>query len=506
MSSIDSVKIRMYRHGFGDCFLLQFFVGKNRKQTMLIDCGLKLNDQVAGISLSDVRDDIQKELKAVDKTKGKPKLDILVVTHEHWDHVSAFHPKAGLYDDFSIGKIWMGWTENPGDEDAKILNKSLQKRIKALKIASEKLKKKKAQQIKFYSQFVSGENILAARETFNENLEEVLNFFGPLHAEKTKTVSGISVKDSYKISLDTQLAMDHIRSLSMGESGIKYCNPGELIVDKNDLPGVRIFVLGPPKNKLLTKDAPSKGAKSEVYFGDNNAIAGLVEGLLAMGDPDTKYDESRPFGNINSLILEEVKKDIFFKQTYLNRDEVWRTVEDDWLDMAGSLAMQMDSDTNNTSLALAIQLAGGKVLLFPGDAQVGNWLSWHELEWKVKNGSTTEIINATSLLNATVLYKVGHHASHNATLKELGLDLMTSDELVALVPEKEKQYNGIPYKPLVRKLNEKTKGRLIFSADKNYKAEKILTQKPEGLNASEWKEFKNNLTITKLFIEYLVSI
>lgn len=503
MPSISSVKIRMYRQGFGDCFLLQFYDGDSRKQTMLIDCGLKLNDHVPGITLSDVRDDIQNELKAGDTSKAKPKLDILVVTHEHWDHISAFHPKDGLYDNFSIEKIWLAWTENPEDDDAKVLNKGLQKRIKALKIASERLKKKKAEHTRFYAQFAGGDRILAARETFNADLEDVLNFYGPLTAKKT--VSGISAKDKYKISLDTQLAMDHIRSLSKGESGIKYCNPGEMIEDKHDLPGVRIFVLGPPKSKLLTKDAPAKGAKSEVYFGDNSSIAGLVDGLLAMGDTDTKVDESRPFGNIASLSMEEAKKENFFKKTYLYPDDGWRKVEDDWLDMAGSLAMQMDSDTNNTSLALAIQLPGGKVLLFPGDAQVGNWLSWHDLKWKVKNGSSTEVINATILLNATVLYKVGHHASHNATLKELGLELMTSDELVALVPEKEKQYNGIPYKPLVRKLKEKTKGRLIFSADKNYKAEKVLVEKPEGLSTSEWKEFKKNLAITKLYIEYIIN-
>src|SRR5687767_3116925 len=125
MAQIDNVKVRMYRHGFGDCFLLQFFDGKTRMQTMLIDCGLKLNDSVNGITMTDVRDDIEKELKAGDTSKAKPKLDILVITHEHWDHVSAFHPDDKLYDNFFIAKIWMAWTENPDDKDAKVLNKGL---------------------------------------------------------------------------------------------------------------------------------------------------------------------------------------------------------------------------------------------------------------------------------------------------------------------------------------------------------------------------------------------
>lgn len=494
----------MYRHGFGDCFLLQFFDGTERMQTMLIDCGLKLNDQVPGITMANVRDDIEKQLKAGDSGAGKPKLDILVVTHEHWDHVSAFHPDDKLYDHFSIGKIWLAWTENPDDDDAKVLNKGLKKRIKALAIAAENLKKKKTEHVKFFAQFAGGDAILAAREGFNAGLQEVLGFYGPLGVKKT-TPGGINVKEKYTISLDTQMAMDHIRSLAKGNAGIRYCNPGELIEDKNHLPGVKIFVLGPPKNKLLTKDAPSK-ANSEVYFGDTSSVAGLVDGLLAMGDPDTLVDESRPFGNIPSLTEHEAKKHPYYKEKYYSRQEAWRTVEDDWLDMAGALAMQMDSDTNNTSLALAIQLPGEKVLLFPGDAQVGNWLSWHDLEWKVKTGTKTETVNATTLLNNTVVYKVGHHASHNATLKELGLELMISEDLIALVPEKEKQYNGIPYNPLVKKLREKTKGRMIFSADSNYKAEKVIQQKPAGLSEQEWNDFKKKLKIDKLFIEYTLKV
>jgi hypothetical protein len=69
----------------------------------------------------------------------------------------------------------------------------------------------------------------------------------------------------------------------------------------------------------------------------------------------------------------------------------------------------------------------GKVLLFAGDAQIGNWLSWQDVPWKDQS------INTDDLLARTVFYKVGHHASHNATLVA-GLEKMTSPELVALIP------------------------------------------------------------------------
>ena len=72
---------------------------------------------------------------------------------------------------------------------------------------------------------------------------------------------------------------------------------------------------------------------------------------------------------------------------YYAKGRSWRRVDDDWLGYAGQLALQLDSDTNNTSLVLAFELSGGgDVLLFPGDAQVGNWLSWESLEWQIPEG------------------------------------------------------------------------------------------------------------------------
>ena len=134
----------MYRHGFGDCFLLQFFTGKQRNFTMLIDCGLKHNDKVVGVSLKDVVANIKEVLNNGKSTTKKARLDVLVVTHEHWDHVSGFHPDAKLFGDFSIGKIWMAWTESPDDKEAGIIRKHLRKSVKALKLANEKVKKAKS--------------------------------------------------------------------------------------------------------------------------------------------------------------------------------------------------------------------------------------------------------------------------------------------------------------------------------------------------------------------------
>ena len=67
-----------------------------------------------------------------------------------------------------------------------------------------------------------------------------------------------------------------------------------------------------------------------------------------------------------------------------------RRIDGDWLGAAGAVALKLDSDTNNTSLVLAFELPGDQrdVMLFAGDAQVGNWLSWSKQDYPAPDGGT----------------------------------------------------------------------------------------------------------------------
>lgn len=111
-------------------------------------------------------------------------------------------------------------------------------------------------------------------------------------------------------------------------------------------------------------------------------------------------------------------------------------------------------------------------MLFAADAQVGNWLSWHDQPYpendEKNHAAVGEVgkVTAESLLNRTILYKVGHHASHNATLSAQGLEMMTHSDLVAMIPvvsavSDTKKGWHMPYVPLLKKLVEKTKGRVL---------------------------------------------
>jgi glyoxylase-like metal-dependent hydrolase (beta-lactamase superfamily II) len=114
------VRIRMYRQGLGDCFLLGFPAangpGENGKSFyMLIDCGVVLGT-------SNPQDMMQAVVADIGETTGHH-IDLLVATHEHWDHLSGFLQARDLFDKIQIDRVWLAWTENPTDPLANKLRK-----------------------------------------------------------------------------------------------------------------------------------------------------------------------------------------------------------------------------------------------------------------------------------------------------------------------------------------------------------------------------------------------
>jgi hypothetical protein len=108
----------------------------------------------------------------------------------------------------------------------------------------------------------------------------------------------------------------------------------------------------------------------------------------------------------------------------------------------------------------------GQVLLFAADAQVGNWRSWAGVTFPGRG--TEKPVTGADLLARTIFYKVGHHGSRNATLKEGGLELMTDPHLIAFIPTdetmaKKVRWKDIPASALLDQLRTRTGGRLIQS-------------------------------------------
>jgi hypothetical protein len=444
------LRVRMYRQGLGDCFLLTRTDG-DATSHMLIDCGVLKGTPDAQQRMQQVAESVR------DTTGGR--LDRLVVTHEHWDHLSGFLQAQAIFDAVEVGEVWLAWTEDPQDELANELRHRKQQRLKGL-VAAAKL----------------------AEGTTAERLDALLGFEGDLGAAGRQT---------------TGKALEWVKAR---DADVKFLRPGDQLFDLPGLGGIRVYVLGPPHDRRLIKRSDPSKRHPEVYElasndGSHNGFLNAVEALAANKQPGAPFD---PFFRVDAAKAADGNP--LWKRYYAARDK-WRRIDDDWLGYAGPLALQLDSDTNNTSLVLAFELSpGGDVVLFPGDAQVGNWLSWESLEWQV--GDRT--VRSDDLLARTVLYKVGHHGSHNATLREKGLELMASGELAAMIPVNrvtaQKMDWLMPFPALLRRLQEKTKGR-VLDAELG-----LAEQRPAAATAAEWQQFVGKTDVQPLWIDHTLEM
>jgi hypothetical protein len=307
-------------------------------------------------------------------------------------------------------------------------------------------------------------------------------------------------------------------------------SPGQVVTTPGKL-GLTSYVLGPPRdNNFLTKSLPSAGANSETYL----AMAGLGDPSEAQGhspfpphyrwrsDTEVKaaqkpscpkdpanWAHSRYYAP-SSACTDSVHKpkegpacrgdfSRHEPQTYRKIDGVARSA-------FSNLALRMDNNTNNTSLVLAFELPDDAgVMLFAADAQVGNWLSWEKVEFRTNPKEKPLPVTSASLLSRTKLYKVGHHGSHNATLRDKGLELM-SDDLVALISTDAKfaleQSSGwlMPNPRVDEALQAKTRGRVLRG---DIPSAKTIAEHRK-LDSARAGDFAARITDTKVWVEYQI--
>lgn len=440
-------KVRMYRQGLGDCFLITLPRKNADPYFILIDCGVILGTKEPKSIMTRVVEDI------INTTGGR--LNLVVATHEHWDHISGFAQVRELWEGeaqgakkLEVDEVWLAWTEDEDDELAKKLRSDRHGMRLALTGAATHLR-------------------MAGDADNADEVTGLLEFFGAVGGGQT-----------------TADALGIVKNLS---ENLRFCRPADepITPDGTD---VRIYVLGPPPDeKYLKRYKPS--TKEPETYGHGLAEMFMSDIQLALTDPLS----GAPFDKAFQLPVVVAQQMSFFKRHYWGEDaeseeknQGWRQIAGNWLDASSSLALQLDSATNNTSLVLAFELEGGDVLLFASDAQVGNWLSWQDLKWEV-NGAT---VTGPDLLRRTIFYKVGHHGSHNATLKEFGLEQMSGLELAFMPVDHQmavkKNWGKIPLTDLLNRLNEVTKSRVV----------RIDEQLPA--------EVKNLVTDSALFYEVML--
>lgn len=511
----SNVTVRMFCQGLGDCFLITMPNSQQgeRPYSILIDCGVaqgtadqkRIMETVVG--------------KIADLTHNV--VDLLVVTHEHLDHVSGFAQAEQVFDKIEFRNVWLAWTENGRDKLAQELKKTYGKAKKALSRVRAKL--------------AAGSGDAQLRRRRLAALDGVLAFYG-----KGGAIASAAAKARAREG-DLERAManlkrwgDHLKD----KEGRQFLKPGQSL-KLPDAPsssiagGTLAHVFGPPhdRNKIgrinPRKRAPETYEKKKhpsattgVNWSWSSALMGQADGGDPVDPQDADdFDRSQPFDRQWRIPLTDAAawRDetgvAFFGERYFaaGPENDGRRIDEDWLwSGAQRLALHIENYTNNTSLVLAFELPrSGKVLLFAADAQVGNWLSWHDQPYTPVAG---ESVTAESLLGRTVLYKVGHHGSHNATLRELGLELMNHPELTAMLPVEAEAverlgYGEMPVTSLMTALNERCDGR-ILQLDRNY------TGSP---HADDWKNLiravvsKEEIRVGKvkkgtrpLYIEYTI--
>ena len=307
--SPDSVRIRMYNVGFGDCILLMFDFADGPR-TMLVDCGAHLGGSAS--PMASVRADL---FEAV-RRDGTPRIDVVVATHRHFDHISGFDSKD--WDGVSVGEVWMPWTEERGVVAADAL-RTKQKRAAAALSAR-------------FPTADTPVGWLAMNSLSNKGAEQTLlnGFDGdPDHRY-------LPAVDRHDRSFSTDL-----------------------------LPGVRIHALGPSHDPAIVATLdPPKGK----YFppppdenGANPAAAGTGVGAGSSAAGRIFPDRYR---------IEPARYHATYPRLADHADmaEVQRRAEEDFLGAAAAL----EDAINGTSLVLVLEI-GARCIVLGGDAEWGTW-------------------------------------------------------------------------------------------------------------------------------------
>jgi hypothetical protein len=399
-ASAKGLKVRMYRVGFGDFFLVTVPTSRGN-QFILIDCGVFKGTSGTG--------DIGSIVAAVDDmyktTKGK--LALVIMTHRHADHIAGFS-KAD-FSKFDASLVWMPYWE---------------------KFNADKGKKSTAK-----SFAANGDQNLAAdganlpeqedeNEAFNLQLDinslatNLAMQFGsrtdPDAKEALAQLANATGIEDFSVAANGKkktgggnAAALHVLKNELGDNGkrVRYYAAGDEPELPDELKGLTATILGPPPKK------------AKAFLALTDLKKGVGQYLDSMTDGDEGRKPIEPFPQEWTAVLERDYKPLDLHDNEIRYDDAIKAVESSQPDMLAAAASKIENFLNNQSLVVLFEF-GGKKLLFAGDAQAGNWEYWlfkmsEPIKDPTKAGDIVE--ESKELLQTIDFYKVGHHGSTNAT-------------------------------------------------------------------------------------------
>ncbi len=394
-----SLRINTYNVGFGDSFLLTFeYATRNRH--ILIDFGSQRRPV-------DAKPQHMRKVAQKIGSDCEGKLDVVVATHRHQDHISGFATNkkkdapGNVIADLDPEVIVQPWTEHPrAPTDAKF----------APSPAQHQAHIRKLENLHAIAESIPAQ--LGGLRGIDQAVRKRLEFLGQNNI-KNKS----AVKNLIKMA---------------GPDRGSYVHAGSASGFGHLLPGVKVHVLGPPtlvqtetiRNQVREQSDEFWHMQSTLDRDDKKKGGLLFPNTPTGGRPAS----ARWFTNrLNQLRVEELLQ----------------------------IVRILDDAMNNTSVILLFE-CGSKSFLFPGDAQWENWAYALSKEKYRK------------LLRNIDLYKVGHHGSLNATPKSLWKlfrqrgNTQKKNRLQTVLSTKHGVHGSdaneseVPRRPLVEELNKKS--------------------------------------------------
>lgn len=399
----------MHQVGFGDCLLLSLTYPKaledgRSERHVLFDFGTT--------SLPPGRKDLGHAARAIGEHTGG-RIDAIVVTHRHRDHLSAFAQRP-IVDLLEAGAppnlVVRPWTEDPSADET------------------------------FTGTDDRGEGSL----TLVQSLRDADAFAAAVAEDIAPRGSRGLRGDVHRMAFDqisNRAAIDQLDAWAERGRG-EYLHHGRPTHLESLLPGVGVSVLGPPTVEQHPGVARMRSVdQAEFWMLHKRLAKGLGDDLRAgLTEAAKREDPPRhlPSGPAQWLIQ------------HLDRQQLGSYLR---------IVRILDDVLNNTSLILLFEVEGGggtKRLLFCGDAQIENW------EFVLK--PPEDRAGFLDVLAEIDLFKVGHHGSRNATPRSL-FNLWTSTDegrrMVALMSTKDGVHGDsaatkVPRATLVDALRERT--------------------------------------------------
>ncbi|MDV3243876.1 MAG: MBL fold metallo-hydrolase [Nitrososphaerales archaeon] len=372
-----TLRIRMYRVGFGDCFLVSFpltngVLAKEAHAHVLVDCGVHAKGDIG--TLGKVVDDVAKVTNK--------KLELVVVTHAHQDHIAGFDRFADKFKAFDIGAVWLPWTWNPNDPQAA----GLQKKHQALT----------ARLAQDLQAAVADPNAVNAIENLKGN----------------------------------EHAIELLKSGFEGKAKVWYLKAGQAPTGPEEIsiPDLSVKILGPPQSEEFLAQMDPPASEHYLRLGPDQQTSGALQPFMKKWRLEQPPDEL-----IRSIFTEQDKK----------------LLQEVATSPLNELAFALDQVRNNESLVVLF-IFRGQYLLFPGDAQCGNWRWW------------LENLQPDSILPEITFFKVAHHGSVNATPKD-ALEKMSDGKFASMVSTQSEPWTSIPRVPLMARISTKSKSKIVRS-------------------------------------------